>query len=168
MYLKSDIDATDCRILAELQRNARVPFAELARRVGLSNPSVIERVRKLEETGVITGYRAEVDPAKVGLPVRAIVKVSVAGDKLSVFAAHAKRLPEVMECHRVTGSESYIVQVAVRDVLHLEQVIDSMMPYLSTNTSMILASPVLRNSIVPSVQKKSPSRVRRTAAATKK
>jgi Lrp/AsnC family transcriptional regulator, leucine-responsive regulatory protein len=147
-----DIDDIDCSILAELQANARIPFAELGRRVGLSTPAVIERVRRLEERHIILGYRTLVDPARVGLPVRAFVKVTVAGDKLAKFAALARKLPEVLECHRVTGAESFMVQVAVRDVLHMEAVIDSMMPYVSTNTSMILASPVPWNSILPAVR----------------
>jgi Lrp/AsnC family transcriptional regulator, leucine-responsive regulatory protein len=146
------IDDIDCAILVELQSNARIAFAELGRRVGLSTPAVIERVHRLEEGQVITGYRALVDPAKVGLPVRAFVKVTVAGDKLTKFAALVRKLPEVLQCHRVTGAESFIVQVAVRDVLHMEEVIDSMMPYVATNTSMILASPVPWNVIVPAVR----------------
>jgi Lrp/AsnC family leucine-responsive transcriptional regulator len=143
------IDDIDCEILAELQANARIAFAELGRRVGLSTPAVIERVHRLEESQVILGYRTLVDPAQVGLPVRAFVHVTVAGDKLAKFAAVVRNLPEVLECHRVTGAESFIVQVAVRDVRHMEEVIDSMMPYVSTNTSMILASPVPWNSILP-------------------
>ena len=143
------IDDIDCEILAELQANARIPFAELGRRVGLSTPAVIERVHRLEESKVILGYRTLVDPAQVGLPVRAFVHVTVAGDKLAKFAAVVRNLPEVLECHRVTGAESFIVQVAVRDVRHMEEVIDSMMPYVSTNTSMVLASPVPWNSILP-------------------
>jgi Lrp/AsnC family leucine-responsive transcriptional regulator len=79
------IDDIDCDILAELQGNARIPFAELGRRVGLSTPAVIERVRRLEEKHVVLGYRTLVDPAKVGLPVRAFVKVTVAGDMLAKF-----------------------------------------------------------------------------------
>lgn len=146
------IDDIDCEILAELQTNARVAFAELGRRVGLSTPAVIERVRRLEDNHVITGYRAVVDPAKVGLPVRAFVKVTVAGDKLQKFAALVRELPEVLECHRVTGAESFMVQIAVRDVRHMETLIDSMMPYVATNTSMILASPVPWNSILPAVR----------------
>jgi Lrp/AsnC family transcriptional regulator, leucine-responsive regulatory protein len=146
------IDDIDCEILAELQANARIAFAELGRRVGLSTPAVIERVHRLEESKVILGYRTLVDPARVGLPVRAFVHVTVAGDKLAKFAAVVRSLPEVLECHRVTGAESFIVQVAVRDVRHMEQVIDSMMPYVSTNTSMILASPVPWNSILPAVR----------------
>ena len=143
------IDDIDCAILAELQANARVPFAELGRRVGLSTPAAIERVRRLEEREVILGYRTLVDPARVGLPVRAFVKVTVAGDKLAKFSSLVRTLPEVLECHRVTGAESFMVQVAVRDVAHMEEVIDSMMPYVATNTSMILASPVPWNSILP-------------------
>lgn len=146
------IDDIDCEILAELQTNARIPFAELGRRVGLSTPAVIERVRRLEDSHVIMGYRALVDPSKVGLPVRAFVKVTVAGDKLVKFASLIRNLPEVLECHRVTGAESFMVQVAVRDVSHMEEVIDSMMPYVATNTSMILASPVPWNKVLPAVR----------------
>jgi Lrp/AsnC family transcriptional regulator, leucine-responsive regulatory protein len=147
------LDEIDYEILAELQDNARIAFAELGRRVGLSTPAVIERVRRLEESEVILGYRAAIDPAKVGLPVRAFVKVTVAGDKLGKFAAIVKSLPEVLQCHRVTGAESYIVQIAVRDVGHMETVIDSMMPYVATNTSMIMASPVPWNPVVPPARK---------------
>jgi Lrp/AsnC family transcriptional regulator, leucine-responsive regulatory protein len=147
-----EIDSIDCEILAELQANARIAFAELGRRVGLSTPAVIERVHRLEEKQVIVGYRTLVDPAKVGLPVRAFVKVTVAGDKLTKFSALVRKLPEVLQCHRVTGAESFMVQIAVRDVAHMEEVIDSMMPYVATNTSMILASPVPWNSILPAVR----------------
>lgn len=146
------MDDIDCEVLAELQANARIAFAELGRRVGLSTPAVIERVRRLEDHHVITGYRAVVDPAKVGLPVRAFVKVTVAGDKLQKFAALVRELPEVLECHRVTGAESFMVQIAVQDVRHMETLIDSMMPYVATNTSMILASPVPWNSVLPAVR----------------
>ena len=161
----SPIDDIDCEILAELQSNARIPFAELGRRVALSTPAVIERVRRLEEKSVITGYRALVDPAKVGLPVRAFVKVTVAGDMLAKFASRVRTLPEVLECHRLTGAESFIVQVAVRDVIHMEEVIDSMMPYVSTNTSMILASPVPLNSILPAIRYGKKPRTRKRAGS---
>ncbi len=143
------LDAIDFRILDELQHNARIPFAELGRRVGLSTPSTAERVHKLEESGVIVGYHAEVRPDKIGLAMTAFVKVSVAGDGLSRFAELVTRVPEVIECHRVTGSESFILQVAVEGAEHLTQVIDSLMPYVSTNTSMILASPISWNPLRP-------------------
>ena len=140
----------DQKILAELQVNGRLAFAELGRRVGLSTPAVIERVRRLEDSGVILRYTAQVDPAKVGLPLRAFIKITVVGERLEHFKGLARRVPEVLECHRVTGAESYILQVAVRDLQHLEAVIDSLTPYVSTNTSMVLASPVPWNPVTPS------------------
>ncbi len=143
------IDKIDRQILTELQSEARISFADLGRRVGLSTPAVIERVHRLEDTGVILGYRAQVDSAKIGLPVRAFVKVTVPGDKLSSFTSVALRIPEILECHRVTGAESYIVQIAVENVRHMERVIDAMMPYVSTNTSLVLASPVQSRTLVP-------------------
>ena len=158
----SGIDDIDCEILAELQDNARIAFAELGRRVGLSTPAVIERVRRLEEKQVIVGYRTLVDPAKVGLPVRAFVKVTVAGDKLAKFSALVRKLPEVLQCHRVTGAESFMVQIAVRDMTHMEEAIDSMMPYVATNTSMILASPVPWNSILPAARYRRKPRTEKT------
>jgi Lrp/AsnC family leucine-responsive transcriptional regulator len=136
------LDAMDHALIEELQENARISFAELARRVHLSKPAVMERVRRLENTGVILRYRTEVDPAKLGLHVRAFVKVTVSGDRLSNFARLARSVPEVLECHRVTGNESFLVQVVVRDMNHLETVIDALMPYVATNTSMVLNSPV--------------------------
>ena len=143
------LDGLDGKILTELQANGRLPFAELGRRVGLSTPAVAERVRRMEDSGVIERYIAVVNPAKVGLPVRAFIKITVPGDRLPHFNGLAQRVPEVRECHRVTGAESYILQVAVRDLPHLEAVIDSLTPYVATNTSMVLASPVPWNPVIP-------------------
>ena len=143
------MDRIDGLIIEELQKDGRMAFAELGRRVGLSTPAVIERVKRLEERGVILGYRAMIDPAAVGLAVHAFVKVTVGGDRIAAFTKLVKGLPEVLECHRVTGAESFLVQIAVRDMLHLEAAIDSMMPYVATNTSMVLASPVPWNAVLP-------------------
>lgn len=148
------LDALDLKILAELQANGRMAFAELGRRIGLSTPAVTERVRRMEDTSVIERYIAVVNPAKVGLPVRAFIKITVPGDRLPHFNRLAQRTAEVRECHRVTGSESYILQVAVRDLPHLETVIDSLTPYVATNTSMVLASPVPWSPVVPASQLK--------------
>jgi Lrp/AsnC family leucine-responsive transcriptional regulator len=146
---QSTLDSIDRKILAELQTNARISFAELGRRVRLSTPAVIERVKRLEENGTIEGYHARVNPARVGLSVLAMVQVNIAGDRLEKFAAVSRKIPEVLECHRVTGSESYILQVAATDVCHLQKIIDKLMPYVSTNTSIILASPVSWAPITP-------------------
>jgi Lrp/AsnC family leucine-responsive transcriptional regulator len=143
------LDPMDCKILMELQLNARITFAEIGRRIGLSTPAVIERVHRLEESGVIEGYHARVNPAKVGLTVRALIKIGIAGDRLAQFAVLVQKVPEVLECHRVTGSESFILQIAATDVAHMERIIDRLMPYVVTNTSIILASPVSWSPVVP-------------------
>ncbi len=143
------LDSIDLRILSELQSNGRLAFAELGRRVSLSTPAVTERVRRLEDAGIIERYIAVINPAKVGLPVRAFIKITVPGDRLPHFNTLAQRVVEVRECHRVTGAESYILQVAVRDLPHLETVIDSLTPYVATNTSMVLASPVPWHPVIP-------------------
>jgi Lrp/AsnC family leucine-responsive transcriptional regulator len=146
-----ELDAIDCKLLAELQANARISFAELSRKILLSTPAVIERVKRLEEAGVIVGYHAHVEPSAVGRSVQAFIKVSVAGDKLLKFAQSVKKIEEVLECYRVTGAESYLILVAVRDTVHLQTVIDLMMPYVATNTSIILDVQVRWNPVIPEV-----------------
>ena len=155
-----ELDAIDCNLLAVLQANARISFAELSRKVSLSTPAVIERVKRLEEAGVIVGYHAHVEPSAVGRSVQAFVKLSVAGDKLLKFAQSVKRIEEVLECYRVTGAESFLILVAVRDTVHLQTVIDLMMPYVSTNTSIILDVQVRWNPVIPEVRqtKRTPAR----------
>ncbi len=136
-YLLDDIG---WKILGELQQNARIPFAELGRRVGLSTPAVTERVHKMEEEGIIVGYRAQVNPAKVGLSILAFINVKVGGENLAHFTELASNRPEVLECHRVTGAESFLLKAAVADVAHLERLLDSLMPYVATTTSMVLST----------------------------
>lgn len=136
------LDDIGWNIISELQENARIPFSELGRRVGLSTPAVIERVRQMEDAGIICGFHAEVDPAKLGFGVMAFIRVKVSGGKLRNFAEVVRFCPEALECHRVTGSESFIIKVAVTDINHLESVIDALMPYVATTTSMILSSPL--------------------------
>jgi Lrp/AsnC family leucine-responsive transcriptional regulator len=144
------LDETDWAILQELQRNARVTWSELGRRVSLTPPAVAERVRRMEETGVITGYRVELDLARVGLPVTAFVRMRASGElNCRELGHHAKDIPEVMECHRVTGDDSYIMRVAVRSVEHLEELIDRLMPYAETITSLVLSTPVGHRVIDP-------------------
>lgn len=143
------LDQIGWNILREMQENARLPYAELGRRVGLSTPAVSERVRNMEDAGIIRGYRTEVDPAACGFKVLAFIRVNVAGDRLKDFVELAKTCPEVLECHRVTGAESFIIKMAVSDIHHLECAIDSLMPYVATTTSMILSSPITWGSVKP-------------------
>ena len=155
---RSELDLIDCKLLAELQVNARISFADLSRKVSLSTPAVIERVKRLEERGVIVGYHAQVSPSAVGLMVEAFVKVSVAGDKLLKFVQSVKKIEEVLECYRITGAESFLVLVAVKDTNSLQAVIDKMMPYVATNTSIILDVPVRWNPVIPEMRPSERSR----------
>src|SRR5687768_5155653 len=141
------IDDIDRRILKELQTDARVSFAELGRRVGLTTPAVIERVRKLEDAEVITGYRVEIDAAKIGLPIMAFIRMSISGVDYSHIIEVAVDSKEVLECHRGTGGDSFILKVAVADVEHLQTLIDRLTPYGITTTSIVLSSPVKRRII---------------------
>lgn len=136
------IDQIDWKILKEMQENARVTFAELGRRVGLTTPAVIERVRKLEDAQIITGYRAQIDTAKVGLPITAFIRMSIVGVEFRQIVDIVNETTEVLECHRGTGGDSFIIKVAVSDVEHLQTIIDKLTPYGVTTTSIVLSSPV--------------------------
>lgn len=141
------LDEIDKNILGQLQKDARTSFAELGRRVGLTTPAVIERVRKLEDAGIITGYRAEIDTSKVGLPITAFVRMSITGVDYSHIIEVAQGSNEVLECHRGTGGDSFIMKVAVASVEHLQEVIDRLTPYGITTTTIVLSSPVRKRII---------------------
>ncbi|HEX8288286.1 MAG TPA: Lrp/AsnC family transcriptional regulator [Pyrinomonadaceae bacterium] len=136
------IDEIDWKILKELQTNARITFAELGRRINLTTPAVIERIRKLEDAKIITGYRAEIDTSKVGLPITAFIRMSISGVDYSHIIEVAEKSIEVLECHRGTGGDSFIMKVAVADVAHLQNLIDKLTPYGITTTAIVLSSPV--------------------------
>lgn len=141
------LDDIDRNILKELQLDARTSYAELGRRVGLTTPAVIERVRKLEDAGIILGYRAEIDTSKVGLPITAFVRMSISGVDYSHIIEVAQQSNEVLECHRGTGGDSFIMKVAVASVEHLQEIIDKLTPYGITTTAIVLSSPVKRRII---------------------
>ena len=140
-------DEIDQNILRELQTDARLSYAELGRRVGLTTPAVIERVRKLEDAQIITGYRAEIDTSRVGLPIMAFIRMSITGVDYSHIIEVAQGSSEVLECHRGTGGDSFIMKVAVRSVEHLQEVIDRLTPYGITTTTIVLSSPVRKRII---------------------
>lgn len=147
------LDDIGWHILRELQMNARLSFAELGRRVGLSIPAVTERVHKLEDAGIITGYHAAVNNEKVGLPITAFIRMSITGDVSAKLTALVSALAEVSECHRGTGSDSFIMKVRVASVTHLEHLIERLLPYGTTTTAIVLSSPVTQRLIErPAVQ----------------
>jgi Lrp/AsnC family leucine-responsive transcriptional regulator len=155
MTLNSEklLDEVGWRILGELQLDARLSFAELGRRVGLSLPAVAERVRRLEEAGIIAGYHAVLDPAKVGLPVMAFIRITTAGEKYAAVIALARHLPEVVECHHLTGTDSFIVKAVTTSIAHLEQLIGQLSRYGQTATSIVLSSPVTKARLEPDPEK---------------
>ena len=142
MASNSFLDPTNRLLIAELQRDARLSLAELGRRVGLSSPAVAERLQGLGQNGTITRYRAEVDPRAVGLALSAIVRVRPSPGQIQNVAELARETPEVVECNRVTGDDCYIMRAHVRDVLHLEEVIDRFTVLGQTTTSVMQSSPV--------------------------
>ncbi len=147
MTKESSLDKIDGRIVAELQVDGRLSVAELGRRVGLSSPAVSERLARLQEAEVITGYRAEVAPRAVGLALSAVVRIRPAPGQLKNVAAAAQKATEVVECHRITGEDCYFMRAHVRDVEHLEELIDRFAALGQTTTSIIQSSPVPRRAI---------------------
>jgi Lrp/AsnC family leucine-responsive transcriptional regulator len=153
------LDAHDAHILEELQRDARITMAELGRRVQLSQPAVTERVRKLELNGVIRGYRAIVDPQRLGYGIRAIVRVGRV--EYPRMIKLIEQTPEVVNAWNVTGEDSWILQIAVIDVEHLDAVVTKFCILSDTSTSIVLNAPredapllpARRENIKPAIRK---------------
>ena len=141
-----ELDDVAWKILEALQQNARQPFAEIGRQVGLSTPAVAERVHRLEEAGVITGYHVALDIAKLGVPIRVLVRLTIPGGDLQVSRSMTaiKELTEISRCHRVTGDESFVIEANVVSIRHMEALIDKLSALGATSTSTVLSSPVQR------------------------
>jgi Lrp/AsnC family transcriptional regulator, leucine-responsive regulatory protein len=136
------LDDINCRLLAELQTDARLSLAELGRRVGLSSPAVAERLQRLEHDQVILGYHAQLNPRALGLALSAVIRVRPAPRQLHRVADIARDTPEVVQCRRITGEDCYIMHAHVRSIEHLEQVVDQFTAYGQTTTSIVQSSPV--------------------------
>ena len=144
------LDSTGWQLLQALQQDARLSYTQLGQRVGLSAPAVAERVRKMEDAGIISGYHAEVNWAKIGFPITAIIRMSTfSGERCGRFAAFTQGVPEVLECYRVTGSDSLIMKVMAASVEHLEALIDQLSAHGQLTTSMVLSAPVMRRVVMP-------------------
>lgn len=136
------MDDTDWALLRELQSDARLSFSELSRRVHLSPPAVAERVRRLEETGVVTGYHAHIDLARIGWTVVALIQVSCYGPRCILLDPTVRQWPEVMEIYRVTGDACSLIKVATESMETFERVIDRLAPYGQPSSRMILSTPL--------------------------
>jgi len=141
-----ELDSIAWKVLENLQNHARMSFAELGRKVGLSTPAVAERVRRLEEAGVITGYHATVDMAKLGVPIHVLMRLTIPGGDLQIgrTVSAIRELSEIARCHRITGDESFVIEAHLVSVRHLEALIDKLSAFGATATSTVLSSPVER------------------------
>jgi Lrp/AsnC family leucine-responsive transcriptional regulator len=132
------------KLLTELQRDARASFADLGRRIGLSASATAERLRRMEDAGIIRGYTVDIDREALGLPILAIIRMTCDGPRYHPFLKFVKELPEVRECHHVTGGDAFFLQVTAASIAELERVIERLLPYGIPTTSIVLSSPVAR------------------------
>jgi Lrp/AsnC family transcriptional regulator, leucine-responsive regulatory protein len=143
-YEANLLDETNLRLLHELRAEGRIGMAELGRRIGMSAPAVAERVQRLERAGVITGYRAEIDPVALGFPVSAVVRIRPSPGQLQRIPEIAQETVEVGECYRITGEDCYLLRLHLRSIDELEDVLDRFTPHGQTTTSIIHSMPVPR------------------------
>ncbi|MFH8570573.1 Lrp/AsnC family transcriptional regulator [Streptomyces sp. NPDC017993] len=140
-------DATDWRILDVLQRNGRAGYAELARAVNMSASAVTERVRRLEDAGVISGYAAVIDPERIGLSVLAFVRLRYPNGNYKPFHDLLETTPEILEAHHVTGDDCFVIKVAARSMKHLEEVSGRIGALGAVTTSVVYSSPLPRRPV---------------------
>ena len=147
------IDDLNLKILQHLQKNARTTFAEIGREVGLTSPAVAERVKKMEDVGIIENYKTMVSHNQLGFQLKAMITVRAFVGKLKPFLEVVKTFDEVLNCYRITGNENIIMEVVLRDQFHLEKFIDKLITYGETRTHIILSDVISNASITK--QKKS-------------
>lgn len=135
-------DATNVELLTRLIDNPRITTSELARHVGLSAPTVRERVQRLEEAGVIAGYKVELSPKALGYPVTVIVRVRPMPGQLSKIAELARDIPNVVECHRITGDDCFLVKAHLESLDDLDGLLDRFLAHGQTTTSIVQSSPI--------------------------
>jgi Lrp/AsnC family transcriptional regulator, leucine-responsive regulatory protein len=136
------LDTVNRRLLSELQADPRMTMSALARRVGMSSPAVTERVQRMERAGVIRGYRIDVDPAALGLPVTAWVRVRPGPGQLPKIAQLAVGLPQISECHRISGEDCFLIKVHAATIESLTETLDKILVFGQTITSIVHSSPV--------------------------
>ncbi|WP_406286892.1 Lrp/AsnC family transcriptional regulator [Streptomyces sp. NBC_00209] len=137
--MTGNLDSTDWAILDELQRDGRIAFTELARRVNLSASATTERVRRLEAAGIVTGYRAEVDLERAGYVALAVVRLKYPGSRHEPLRRMLGERTEILECLRTTGDDCYVLKVAATSMAHLEEIVDELAEFGSTTTNLVFS-----------------------------
>ena len=145
----SAVDGVDDALLRLLEKNSRTSTADLARALGMSAPSVAERMKRLEEGGVIRRFTVEVDPAALGYPLAVYIRIRPASGQIARIIELVAELPAIVECDRITGDDCFLARALVRSVAELEQLVDRITPYGQTNTSIIQSAPVKRRLPAP-------------------
>jgi len=140
-------DRKNLELLRLLQKNPRAPISQLARKIGMSNPAVKERVVRLEESGILAGFRLELSPKELGYHVMAFVRIRPLPGHLSKIAELAQSVPEVTECHRITGEDCFILKLYVKEISNLDRVLDRFLAHGQTTTSIVQSSPVSPRSL---------------------
>ena len=144
-----NIDPLNWKILSCLQRNARQSNAEIGRQVGITSPAVAERIRKLEDAGVIKGYHAQIDSLQVGYQLTAIITLRAFMGKLKPFLQKVGTFSEVVNCYRITGNENIVMEVVLKNQLHLESFIDQLIAYGETKTQIVLSNVIESGPVLP-------------------
>lgn len=139
---ESGLDSIDAAILRELCADARIARAELSRRVGLSAPSVADRVRRLEDVGIVTGYGARIDPARLGYGMTILIRARPLPGEMTNMIEAIQETPQIVACDRVSGEDCFVARAHVRNVAEMEAVIDRIVPFGATNSSIVQSSPV--------------------------
>lgn len=143
------IDKLNWKILDCLQKNARQPNTEIGRQVGMSSPAVSERIKKMEDSGVIHGYNTLVSPFEAGYQFKAIITLRAFMGKLKPFLEIVKTYDEVLNCYRITGNENIVMEVVLKNQKHLEAFIDQLIIYGETKTQIVLSHVVKNNDLKP-------------------
>lgn len=143
------MDSTDIKILKILQENGRVSMKELGKQVSLTSPAVSERVKRLEEKGIITGYKAVVNPNMLNKSIKAFINIAIKSDRYKSFLEYVPERDYIYQCHHITGGDCMTIQVMVRDMEELESVIDDLKKFGNTETNLILSSPVKSKIVMP-------------------
>ncbi|PTX44148.1 Lrp/AsnC family leucine-responsive transcriptional regulator [Christiangramia gaetbulicola] len=145
------MDTLNWAILDELQKNARISFSEVGRKIGLTSPAVAERVRKMEDSGIIDSYKVNLSHQKTGYQLRAIITLRAFTGRLKAFLETVKEFKEVVNCYRITGNENIIMEVILKDQVHLEKLIDKLITYGETRTHIVLSNVIKDGPIVSKI-----------------
>ena len=145
------LDPTGIKIISILQNKARIPFSQIGKQVGLTGPAVAERVKRLESSGIISGYQTDIDLDAAGFPIRAFIRMHTTPERYARLLKTLEEIPEILEADHVTGEDAFYLRVAVENTQKLEHIIAQLSPFGETATAIILSTPIKRHIALPKV-----------------